>query len=416
MDKTVSVQKERLWSKYFIILFGAGLFSGFCLQCYNSVKAIYITDVGGATSFVGILSIVGLVCTTLMRLLSGRMSDAMSKRKVVLIGLAIYAVSMLCHGFFPNLKLLILFQILQSVGYSMSATALSVLVVDVLPKSRMSEGLGYFGLSNSLSSALGPTVALAIMKGAGFEILFVSLAAYLVLSGVFVALCRYEKDPEMLRIRKQELENQEPAKEEAEETAAPQYKGILKFIEPSAIPCTIVSALYCLPMGFTIQYLTLYATEMGIESVGLFFTFSAVMMVVARLFFGRVADKYGTITVIAPAIILYAAAFVLILIAPGAPAFVIWAAGALYGLAGGMLNPVLNAIVIRQVPHHRRGAASGTFMLSFDIGIAGGGAIWGFTIQYLGYGVTIGTCIALCAVALAFSFVFLNKRRLGEKN
>lgn len=50
-------------------------------------------------------------------------------------------------------------------------------------------------------------------------------------------------------------------------------------------------------------------------------------------------------------------------------------------------------------------------LISFDIGIAGGGAIWGLTIDRLGYGVTLGTCVAITAVALVFAFIILGKRR-----
>ena len=412
--------KGKLWSKYFVLLFGAGLFSSFCLQCSTTTKTLYITSIGGSTGFVGMLSIVGLVSLSIARLASGRMSDVMQKRVVAYIGLAINIVSKLCYGFFPVLPLFVPFQILQSIGFSMSATALTVLVAETIPKARMSEGIGYYGLNNSLATALGPSVALATVAAFGYVILFSSLAAYLVISLLFILVCRYEKDPRMIEMRereKAEYETSAAVSEEntadAREKAVTEYRGIKKFVEPSAIPCAIVSFLYSVPMGFTLTYLPLYATQNGIATIGLFFTFSAVAMVAARLIAGKAADKYGTLTVIVPAVILYIAVYVLIFIAPSAPSYVIWLAGACYGFAGGIINPVLNAIVIRQVPHERRGAASGTFTLSFDVGISGGGAIWGFTIQHIGYSFTIGACITIGFAMLAASFLLLRERRLA---
>ena len=405
---------DKLWSKYFILLFGAGLFSNFCLQCTTTVKTLYITSIGGTTSFVGMLSIVGLISISLARLASGRMSDVMRKRVVAYIGIAINIVAKLCFGFFPVLALFIPFQIIQNIGFSMSATAMTVLVADTIPRSRMSEGIGYNGLSNSLATAIGPTVALATVAAFGYVMLFGSLAVYLAISALFILFCRYEKDPKMIAMRKREEEEFDSktaaGAEDGGTKAVAQYTGIKKFVEPSAIPYAIVSLLYSLPMGFTLSYLPLYATESGITAIGIFFTISAVAMVVSRLAAGKAADKYGTLTVVVPAIILYIAVYVLILIAPSAPTYVIWLAGACYGFAGGIIHPVLNAIVIRQVPHERRGAASGTFTLSFDVGISGGSAIWGFTIQYIGYGFTISACIVIGFVMLAASFLLLRDR------
>jgi len=410
--------EEKLWSKYFILLFASGLFSSFSLQGSTTIKTLYITDVGGSTGFVGTLSIVGLISISLSRLASGRMSDVMRKRVVAYIGLIIQIVAKLCFGFFPVLPLFIPFQILQSIGFSMAATALSVLVAETIPRSRMSEGIGYFGLNTSLATALGPSVALATVAAFGYTALYGSLAVYLVISAVFILICRYEKDPEMIKMREREeaefgssSEVNGDGEADGPEKILPQYRGIKKFVEPSAIPYAIVSLLYSFPMGFIMTFLPLYAAQNDIAAIGLFFTFSAVAMVLARLIAGKAADRYGTLTVMVPATILYIAVFFLILIAPSAPTYVIWLAGAFYGFAGGIVNPVLNAIVIRQVPRERRGAASGTFTLSFDIGISGGGAIWGFTIQYIGYDFTLGACIATGFIMLAAAFIFLRERK-----
>jgi MFS family permease len=409
------------------------------------------------------------------------MCDVLRKRVVACIGLALNTAGKLCIGFFPVLALFPLYQILQNVGFSLTATALTVMVADTVPKSRMSEGLGYYGLNSSLATAVGPGIALATVAAFDYLLFYISLALYLVISGVFILVCRYENDPRMIEMRKRESEEfiklasageSEESGESGEscdsgdsgissksskssdsgepdepdesskssksskssvssdsgESGKPgkpdkpsearkspvEVKGIYKYIEPSAIPYAIVSLLYSLPMGFILTFLPLYAAESGIPSIGLFFTFSAVTMVAARLIAGKAADKYGTLIAIVPAVICYIAAFALILIAPASPAYVIWIAGSLYGFAGGIINPVLTAKVIKQVPHERRGAASGTFTLSFDVGISGGAAFWGYTIQYIGYAFTVGACVVIGFAMLAASFPLLRERRKNQ--
>jgi len=401
-----------LWNRFFIILSISALFSNYCLQCYNAVRSLYIVSLGGATTFISLLALIGLFCTTMMRIVSGRLSDTANTRLICIIGTIIYMIAMLGFAFSKNLNTLIIFAMCQSIGYSSSATALSVLVANVVPRSRLSEGIGYFGLTSSLASAIGPGIALSLRDAAGYQVVFISVAVFLALSIVFIILCRYEKHPMILEMHEQDNAAMKAEAEAGERKEYVPPKGILKYIEPSAIPCTILSALYTLPMGFVIMFLTLYAEQQGVANVALFFTFSAVAMVVARLAFGKIADRYGTLIVVAPGIALYIAAFVLILIAPGAPGFVICIAGLLYGLSGGMTTPVLNAVVLKQVPVERRGAASGTYMISFDVGIAGGGALWGLTIEKLGYAPTLTICIALACIALVYSFFILRKRKM----
>ena len=410
-----SAIKDRLWSKFFILLFAAGLFSSFSLQGSTTIMTLYITSLDGSTSFVGMLSIVGLIAISLSRLASGRMCDVLRKRVVACIGLALNIAGKLCIGLFPILALFPLYQILQNVGFSLAATALTVMVADTVPKSRMSEGLGYYGLNSSLATAIGPSIALATVAAFDYLVFYISLALYLVISGAFIIVCRYESDQRMIEMRKREsLEFAELASDNESgviEKAPVKSIGIYRYVEPSAIPFAVVSLLYSLPMGFVLTFLPLYATQNDISSIGLFFTFSAVTMVASRLISGKAADKHGTLAVIIPAVICYIAAFVFILIAPSAPTYVIWIAGSCYGIAGGIINPVLTAKVIKQVPHERRGAASGTFTLSFDIGISGGAAFWGFTIQYIGYGFTVGACIIIGFAMLAASFPLLRERK-----
>jgi len=60
-------------------------------------------------------------------------------------------------------------------------------------------------------------------------------------------------------------------------------------------------------------------------------------------------------------------------------------AGVFYGLGFGSVQPSMQALTVRNVPFHRRGAANGTFFSAFDLGIAVGALLWGAVSQAVGY-------------------------------
>lgn len=87
-------------------------------------------------------------------------------------------------------------------------------------------------------------------------------------------------------------------------------------------------------------------------------------------------------------------------------------AGALIGLSAGMVQPTLNAIVMKRAPAERRGAASATYLISTDIGVGVGSVFWGMFIDAgLGFNAVFGGCIICMLLACALSIAWLRERQ-----
>ena len=77
----------------------------------------------------------------------------------------------------------------------MATTGMSVAFTDVLPQNKMGEGLGYSGLTNSLSSALGPVIAMALYEvTASYEMVYLASVFLVLISFAIMFVCRYETD------------------------------------------------------------------------------------------------------------------------------------------------------------------------------------------------------------------------------
>ncbi len=151
--------------------------------------------------------------------------------------------------------------------------------------------------------------------------------------------------------------------------------------------------------------------ERGIANVGVFFTVNAVMLLLVRIFGGRLMDKYGLTPILIPSYLLAATAMFLVAGAKGAA--VIAVAGALKALGQGSAQPAIQTTCIQQLPPEKRGVAVSTFYVGADVGQGLGGALggtvaqtFGYTAMYCGAGVLL-----LAALAAYLAFAAAQKRK-----
>ncbi len=67
---------------------------------------------------------------------------------------------------------LIILRAVQGLGNGTQSTAVATLVADKIPKEKLSIGLGYFSISQTLPAAIGPAIGLMIVENLGFQSLF----------------------------------------------------------------------------------------------------------------------------------------------------------------------------------------------------------------------------------------------------
>lgn len=395
----------KLLNKYFLVITAVSTISGLTMQLFNTSMSLYVDELGGNASYTGILVLLFAITATLVRIFTGRLADVRGRRVMVIAGLAIYMAASLSFAFFPYLGALPYLRMLQGAGYSISFTALSVAITDVIPRKRMGEGMGYFGLGNAVTTATGPMIALALIAGGSFNNVFYVAALSLAVGTLLMYLFNYEKAMNLQFGGAARQADLQPGRDTPQGSMKTRLWSLF---EKSAIPYTVVSVLSSVAMSATLSFLMLFAAGQGIRNAGLYFTFSAVFMVLARLLTGRLSDRHGTLFALIPGFLLVIAGFACLLLSVKIP-LLYYLGGVLAGLGNGMASPALNAAVIRAAPDHRRGAASATFMLSYDIGFGLGAILWGVVIDLAGFTALFAGCMISIALAVLFSIIFIRK-------
>lgn len=432
--------REQLWSTTFVLVVVSTLCCFMVGQGLNSSTSVYVALYGGTAAYAGVLAAVFSGAAAVVRLLSGPLIDGRGRRIVMLVGFAVLIVGTVGPLFTHDVAPFVVFRILQGAGFSAVTTASATAAADALPASRMGEGIGYYGLGQALSMSVGPALALALVSTDPPENLFVGVTAIAVVGLAMIFPCRYEKHPEMLpegavyRRRLEEGESEAArtgaaealevtgrtgaaeaaeASETTTSTAQSRMEGqprresiASRIFEKHALPGTLPMIVLSPAFGFVIFFVGLYGASLGVGNAGLFYTLSAVSMILVRLKSGAFMDRFAPIKILPFALACGLVAFAMLVacgtVLDGTPVrdAVFNLSGIVYGFCAGIALPLNQSVAVKNTPPERWGAANALFQLANDVGIGGACVIWGIVNDCFGFPVTI--CCAMCCIVASY--------------
>lgn len=402
--------REQLWSTTFVLVVVSTLCCFMVGQGLNSSTSVYVALYGGTAAYAGVLAAVFSGAAAVVRLLSGPLIDGRGRRIVMLAGFAVLIVGTVGPLFTHDVAPFVVFRILQGAGFSAVTTASATAAADALPASRMGEGIGYYGLSQAIAMSIGPAFALALVSMDPAENLFIGATAAAALGLALIFFCRYEKHPETLpeeAVYRREREEKRTRSEGAKSEGARREGFISRIFEKRALPGTLPTLVIAPAFGFVIFFVGLYGTSLGVGNAGLFYTLSAVSMIIVRLKSGAFMDRFAPIKILPVALAFGVVAFAMLIacgtVLDSSPArdAVFYLAGIVYGPCIGIVNPLNQAVAVKNTPPERWGAANALFQLAIDVGIGCASVIWGLVNDSFGFPVTI-CCVICCAVASYF--------------
>ncbi|MCL2408483.1 MAG: MFS transporter [Oscillospiraceae bacterium] len=411
-------QKEKLFSKDYILVMISGTGQGFTNHFFAAILVLYVEGIlGGTVAQAGILGMMYSITALAARLTAGGASDKFGRVKLLVGGTFLCAVACLLFGLAHAIPALIIIRAFHGFGFGIAHTCAGAVVADVLPKARMSEGIGYFGLGNTLAQAIGPAIAIAVISGGEafhFRLLFFISAGLCFIGMIANACVSYErKQKATLALAQRQLE-EAPVTEAATVPAEPdepqsEGKAFLGFDRAVFAPILVLVVMF-LGVTSTVLFLIPFATTvLGIANPGPYFAVRAAGVFISRLVFGRIADKRGSDIIIIPGMIIMVACLALI---PFASSFgMLIAIGFPHGMAQGAVMPTFNSLILSRCSPARRGSAAGAFGASIDIGFSVGAPLQGLLADIYSLQFVFWVSAILVAISLVmFLFIASDKR------
>jgi MFS family permease len=392
----VSKNKPKLWTKDFILVSTVNFMLTLIFFLLLVTIAVYAVEAYGATaSEAGLVTGIFIIGTLSGRLVTGTIMERVGRKRILLIGLSLFTLTTLLYFVNWGLTFLLINRFLHGMTLGMAATAAGTIIAQIIPPTRRGEGIGYFSMSATLSTAIGPFVGLYMLQHSTFPIIFAFCLALGVTSLVIAA---FVKVPTIEVPKKAEKTNG--------------FK-ISNFLEPRAIPIAVVTLAIAFCFSSVLSFISFYAIDLDlIEAASYFFLVYAITVLATRPFTGRLLDRKGANYVMYPALLALAGG--LLLLSNAHNSFTLLLAGALIGLGFGNMQSSTQAIAVKLTPPHRMGLATATFFIFLEAGMGFGPYLLGFIIAASGYS-TMYAILSGGVLAAAVLYYFLHGRRDREK-
>ncbi len=393
-------KSSTIFNRYFILLFITSVCFCFASEMLNVVLPLYVTnDLGKTAAVSGLMTTFYTIASAVSRPANGLLTDKLTRRIVMVAGCGLYAIGIFLCGFIPMLATAFCCRILQGVGYSAASTANVAASNDVIPKDKLSEGVGYFGISHTLPSLFGPVIVTTLITAIGNRGTQYVIAAICALATILALFANYEKKPEFSQ----------------DSSIKPEKNSKGAFIEPTAIIPSLIQfgSLFFTSSLMVFSTLFFTAQKLPTSHLSAYLTTSGITILLVRTLLSRFVGKVNPLVLLIPAWIAGIAECLLLPSIRSLTASIIM--GILFGCVHGIVWMTNGALAVSRAIPQRRGAANATFYLAFDAAIGIGAAVWGALIDAVGYVITYQiTACGYIVVSIIAVFVFRKWTRRAK--
>lgn len=404
---------SKIWTFDYVKLLLVAFMSSTSTQMIATGLPLWWVGIGGTTTQAGFAAAAYSCSVILVRPLTGRLCDVRGKWVMVIFGILSFFFGSVGISLLSVFFLILIFRFMHGIGFSFVSTATAAINMDVLPANRIHEGIGYYSVIKSLAYTFAPALVVVIYDALGGKSVFLITVLLCVLMFILTISIKSEKMRVSPVKKSVEMDSDQKKEKMNQDVGSDDYEGIWKFIEKKSIGVAFVQFFVTFASASCTTYLALYAIELGIQGFGMYFTIVAISTLVARLFVGKLTDKYGPMKLFIPGMILLVITYCGVSVAKTYTQFMILAVFS--GLGSSTVIPLLNAEAMASAKPNRRGVASATYFTAIDFGNGGGAAIWGFLIPVLGYSGVYRVSTVIMAIAFGLGLIYFNKVMKAKK-
>jgi MFS family permease len=392
------VSKPKLWTKNFIIVSSVNFLLTIVFYLLIVIIGVYAVDEYHATaSQAGLVTGIFIVGTLIGRLFIGRSIDSIGRKRTLFIGLILYILTTSLYFIHLGITFLLITRFLHGITLGIASTATGTIVAQIIPKTRKGEGIGYYSMSATLATAIGPFIGLYMSQHTGSQMIFslcLALGVISLITAFFVHVSALEGSTKTTEIKGFKLS---------------------QFIEPKAVPIALITLVVAFCYSSVLSFINFYAIQIDLVSAAsFFFLVYSIAVLISRPFTGRLMDVKGANYIMYPAFILFTAGMLLLSSAHNSITLLL--SGILIGLGFGNMQSCTQAIAVKLTPPHRMGLATSTFFIFLDAGLGFGPYLLGFIIPFTSYNILYAILGVVVLASTLLYFLLHGKKERASIN
>ena len=399
-----------MWSANFMIFFS--------FMLIMPLLPLYLSEQFGAGKHTIGMILSGYTITALAaRLFSGYLVDSFPRRTVLLLAYSFFSVFFLGYMIGGSLLLFAILRTLHGAPFGSVTVANSTVAIDVLHPQRRAEGIGFYGLSNNLATAISPSIGLYIYDVWGdFQIIFF-LSFLFSFFGVIINSTVRFSDTVRAECRKVVTDDDTVSQQIYNKVGGirAKVKSLDRFFLVDGWSVGVMLACLSFSYGVLSTYLAIYGKEiMGITSgTGMFFLILSVGLMVSRITGSRSLRKGEIVRNATLGMTISVFSYVLFALVHNP--FGYYGCAVILGLGNGHMFPAVQTMFINMAPNSRRGTANSSMLTSWDVGIGLGIVFGGIVSESLGYQATFWMAAVVNVVGVLFYYLYVRSDYLRKR-
>lgn len=382
------MKNQRIFNKSFLFLFISNFLVFIGFEMLLPILPAYLLSMNASSIQVGLMITLFTLGAVLIRPFVGYyLIDNQRKSLAIIASAALMIITML-YPFLNIIWLLLFLRLFLGAAWGVSTTANSTIVVDLIPKTRLGEGMGYFSISTTVGAIIAPSIGILIYDSFSFDILIWSSV---ILSLLAVIALQFVYSPTPVKLEKQP------------------FQFFNAIFEKDAWFPALLTIITTLGFGAIITFLVLFGKQKGLDHIFLFFLINATVATLLRPFTGRWYDKKGPWSIIIVSAVLGFLSLVMLSYTTNNLHLII--AAILFGAGYGTVMPCLQTWTVQKVSEEKSGAANATFLSSFDVGVG----VSAFVLEILAEWISLEMIFRIVSLSFIVIAVLVYKDFLNEK-
>ncbi|MBK5483165.1 MFS transporter [Peribacillus sp. TH16] len=384
------MKNQRIFNKSFLFLFISNFLVFIGFEMLLPILPAYLLSMNASSIQVGLVTSLFTIGAVLIRPFVGYyLIDNQRKSLAISASAALMIITML-YPFLNIIWLFLLLRLFHGAAWGVSTTANSTIVVDLIPKTRLGEGMGYFSISTTVGAIIAPSIGILIYDSFSFDILIWSSV---VLSLLAVIALQFVYSPTTVKCEKQP------------------FRFLDMIFEKDVWFPALLTVITTLGFGAIITFLVLFGKQKGLDHIFLFFLINATVATLLRPFTGKWYDKKGPWSIIIISAVLGFLSLVMLSYATNDLHLII--AAILFGAGYGTVMPCLQTWTVQKVSDEKSGAANATFFSSFDVGVGVSAFVLGILAEWISLEMifrVVSLSFIVVAVLVYKDFINVKKR------
>lgn len=382
------MKNQRIFNKSFLFLFISNFLVFIGFEMLLPILPAYLLSMNASSIQVGLVTTLFTIGAILIRPFVGYYLIDNQRKSLAIIASAALMIITFLYSFLNIIWLFLLLRLFHGAAWGVSTTANSTIVVDLIPKTRLGEGMGYFSISTTVGAIIAPSIGIFIYYSFSFDILIWSSV---VLSLLALIALQFVYSPTPVKLEKQP------------------FRFLDMIFEKDVWFPALLTVITTLGFGAIITFLVLFGKQKGLDHIFLFFLINATVATLLRPFTGKWYDKKGPWSIIIVSAMLGFLSLVILSYTTNDLHLII--AAILFGAGYGTVMPCLQTWAVQKVSEEKSGAANATFFSSFDVGVGVSAFVLGILAEWISLGV-IFRVVSLSFIVVA---VLVYKDYLNEK-